>query len=392
MSGPTEQDVPAIVLGGEFAGLSVARSLGRAGVRVYALGKAAWDPVAASRYCAEFVDLGGKEGTVERWLAWLEGGPRGAVIMPTSDEAVALVAGNRARLVELGYRPFEANDEVALAMLDKGATYELARKAAIPTPRTVLLRAGDDFDATASDIGFPSALKPLHSHLFSIHFGIKTKVWVVHDRHELEEMLERMHALDLEMLLTEIVPGADDRICTYYTYLDAEGEPLFHFTRDKLRQYPPHFGIGCYQVTRWRPDVAELGLRFMQAIGLRGFAAFEVKRSTRDDRWYLMECNHRFTTATELTRRAGIDLGLFAYNRILGRPTPPVASFREGVRMWNVVEDTRSFLTSRRNGELSLARWAGSLLHRQNFQVFSWDDPRPSFAVQVRRLRRRLAR
>jgi D-aspartate ligase len=392
MSGPADRDVPAIVLGGELPGLSVARSLGRAGVRVYALGEAAWDPVSASRYCAEFVDLGGKEGAVERWLAWLEGGPRGAVIMPTSDEAVALVAGNRARLVELGYRPFEANDEVALAMLDKGRTYELARQVGIPVPRTVILRAGDDVDATVGDIGFPSALKPLHSHLFSIHFGVRKKVWIVRDRRELEEILERMHALDLEMLLTEIVPGGDDRICTYYTYLDADGEPLFAFTRNKVRQYPPQFGIGCYQVTRWMPDVVELGRRFMQGIGLRGFAAFEVKRSTRDERWYLMECNHRLTTATELARRAGIDLGLFTYDRILGRPGPPVASFREGVRMWNVIEDTRSFLASRRSGELSFARWVGSLLHPQHFPIFSWDDPRPSFAVQARRLRRRLTR
>jgi D-aspartate ligase len=379
---------PAILLGGELPALSVARSLGRAGVPVYAVGEAAWDPVSASRYCTEFIDLGGKEGTQERWLDWLESGPKGGVILPTSDEGVALVARHRARLVELGYLPFEANDQIALAMLDKAKTYELAEGLGIPVPQTLPVSAGDDLETTVAEIGFPSALKPLHSHLFAIHFGIRTKVWIVRDRRELEDTLERMEELGLEMLLTEIVPGSDDRICSYYTYIDADGEPLYEFTRSKVRQYPPHFGIGCYQVTRWIPEVAELSLRLLQGIGLRGVAAVEFKRSVRDETWRLIECNHRFTTGTELTVRSGLDVGLFAYNRIVGRPGPPVDSFREGVRMWNVLEDTRSFLISRRNGELTFAAWAGSLLHKQNFPIFSWDDPRPSLAVQRRRLGR----
>jgi D-aspartate ligase len=380
---------PAILLGGESAALSVTRSLGRAGVPVYAVGEAAWDPASASRYCTEFVDLGGKEGVEERWLEWLErAGARGAVILPTSDEAVALVARNRARLVELGYRPFEANDEIALAMLDKAKTYALARNVGIPVPRTATIRAGDELDETVAEIGFPSALKPLHSHLFAVHFGVRKKLWIVHDRRELEEILEQMQGLGLEMLLTEIIPGGDDLLCSYYTYLDSDGNPLFHFTRSKLRQYPPHFGIGCYQVTRWVPEVAELGLRFFQGIGLRGFAAFDLKRSAHDGGWRLIECNHRFTTATELTRRAGIEVGLFTYNRLVGRPAPPVDSFREGVRVWNVIEDTHSFLISRRRGELSFAGWVRSLLHRQHFPIFNWDDLGPSFAVQWRRLRR----
>lgn len=380
---------PAILLGGESAALSVTRSLGRAGVPVYAVGEAAWDPAAASRYCTEFIDLGGKENVEERWLDWLERGPRGAAILPTSDEAVSLVARNRARLLDLGYRPFEANDRIALAMLDKAKTYVLAEKLGIPLPRIIPVRTGDDLDATVAELDFPVALKPLHSHLFAIHFGPRKKVWVVYDRRELEETLERMDALDLEMLLTEIIPGGDDQICTYYTYVDSDGgEPLFHFTRNKIRQYPPHFGIGCYQVTRWMPDVAELAIRFLQGVGVRGFAAVEFKRSIRDGGWRLIECNHRFTTATELTRRAGIDVGLFTYNRIVGRPGPPVDSFREGVRMWNVLEDTRSFLESRRRGELSFVRWARSLLHRQHVPIFSWDDPKPSLIRQSRRLGR----
>ena len=49
---------PAVLLGGEVTAVAAARSLGRAGVRVHALG-AGPEPVRSSRFCAEFVKFGG---------------------------------------------------------------------------------------------------------------------------------------------------------------------------------------------------------------------------------------------------------------------------------------------------------------------------------------------
>ena len=36
----------------------------------------------------------------------------------------------------------------------------------------------------------------------------------------------------IETMLVEMIPGPDDRSCSYYTYLDENSEPLFHFTKD----------------------------------------------------------------------------------------------------------------------------------------------------------------
>lgn len=379
---------PAVLLGGESAALSAARSLGRAGVQVHVAGDEVWDTVGRSRYCASFTHVDTGEGLEERWLAWLERGPRGAAIMPTSDEALLLVARHRARLIELGYVPFDADDEVLLAMLDKRRTYALAREAGVAAPETTALSSPEEIDGALERVRFPCALKPAHSHLFSRHFGIRKKLFVVESRAELEWVVEQTSPLGLEMLLTEIIPGADDRIAIYTSYIDTDGTPLFHFTRRKLRQYPPRFGIGCYQLTEWVPDVADAGLRFLQSVGVRGLASVEFKRDPRDGHVKLMECNHRFTTGTEITRLAGIDIALFTYNRLAGLSPPPVSSFRDGIRMWNPVEDARSFLISRRRGELSLGEWLRSLLHPQRFPVFSWSDPRPALANYTRLLGR----
>jgi D-aspartate ligase len=42
-------------------------------------------------------------------------------------------------------------------------------------------------------------------------------------------------------------------------------------------------------VTRWRPEVAEAGLRFLRAIGPRGMAHAEFKRDSRDGELKLIE-------------------------------------------------------------------------------------------------------
>jgi predicted ATP-grasp superfamily ATP-dependent carboligase len=383
---------PAVLLGGGLIAVSAARSLGRSGVAVYAVGDREWDPVQRSRFCAAFVDLG-RGATIERRLEWLErGGPRGAVVLPCDDQGLELVARHRALLDDLGYLAVEANDEVVLAMLDKERTYELADEAGVPRPRTMTVRGERDVEAAAAQIGFPSALKPLRSHLFAQRFGAHRKVWIVESEDGLRDTLARMLELGLEMLVTEILPGPDTAFVSYYSYLDRDGTPLFHFTKRKLRQYPIGFGLTCYQTTEWDADAAELGVRFFRGVGLRGVGNVEFKRDPRDGQLKLIECNHRFTLANELVRRAGIDIPRLAYDRLVGREPPPVDAFREGVRMWHLVEDTRAFFDYRRAGELSATRWLVSLLHRQHFPLLDRDDPGPS-VFELRRkadaLRRR---
>jgi D-aspartate ligase len=375
---PSEEGPPAVILGGGIIAIAVARSLGRAGVRVYALGDGAWDSVRHSRYCAVFVDLGSGAGVQERYLEWLESGPRGSVILPCSDDGLELIVRARAHLVQLGYALVEANDEVLLAMLDKHRTYALARRAGISTPRSITLGRMEDLDGVGSQVGFPCALKPRHSHLFARHFGLRQKLFVAHDRRELELMFGRLARLDLDVIASEIIPGTDDRFASYYTYLDQQGEPLLHFTKRKLRQYPPSFGLGSYHVTDWNEEIARLGLEFCQGVGLRGLATVEFKLDARDGEFKLIECNQRFTLGTPLLRLAGIDLPLLVYNRLAGRHELGVDHYRTGVRMWFPLDDARAFLSYRRRGELTLADWTKSLLHRQHFPVFAWDDPQPS--------------
>ncbi len=378
--------MPAVLLGGAVNALSVARALWRSGITVDVLADGRSDSVTPhSRACRRYVRPSGAADLAEEWMTWLQNESPSAVLLPCSDEGVELVARRRASLEAMGHRPVEANDEALLAMLDKARAYELARGAGVPAPRTVTVTALAELGEL--DFPYPCGIKPVHSHLFARQFHPDAKGVTVssadHARRVLCPILEAGHP----MLLTEVVPGPDDQYRSYYTYMDEHGEALVHFTKRKLRQYPTHFGLGSYHLTEWNAEVAELGLRFARAAGLRGLVNVEFKRDARDGLLKLIECNPRFTAANEQVRAAGIDLALIAYNRLVGLPSPPADSFRDGLGLWLIVDDVRAFRDYRRHGELTTGAWLKTLIHRQAPLIFSWSDPKPSLVIWRRRAR-----
>jgi D-aspartate ligase len=368
---------PAILVGGQASTISAARALGRAGVEVVVVADARTSPVRHSRHCRRFVHVESGPDLQDRWLRQLLELEPG-VILPCTDEALELVARRRAELVAAGHLVYDCDDELALAMLDKERTYALAREAGIRTPRTAQVPDESALESALDQIGFPCALKPVSPVEFRRAYGLGRKLFLAHHVEELTATIAETRARGLRMLLTEVVPGPDDALWGYATYVGTDGRPLVDFSKRKLRQWPPHFGIGCYQVAERDAEVIEQGRSFVERLGLRGFIAVELKRDDRDGELVLIECNQRFLNVSELLVAAGVNVALLAYEQSTGRTPTPQPEFREGVRLLSLVEDTRSFLELRRGGELTTAAWVRSLLHRQRFPVFSVSDPLPS--------------
>ena len=319
------------------------------------------------------------------------------MLLPCSDGALQFLAEHRAELRALGYCPAAGADDVTLAMLDKEKTYEMARAVGVPAPRTASVSTLDELRDIAGSMDYPCALKPRHSHLFARAFD--SKALVVDDAEALEAAFLATAEHDLEMIVTEIIPGDDSRYCSYYSYIDDDGSPLFHFTKRKPRQNPPGFGLGTYHVTEWVPDAAELGLQFFTGIGLRGVGNVEFKRDSRDGQLKIIECNPRFTAADKLVQRAGVDMATLSYRRALGLPVSPPSTFRRGVRQWHPVEDFQAFRAYRAAGQLTTASWLASVARPMLLPMLDLRDPSPSvvyagaFTRRVLRFgRRRLTR
>jgi D-aspartate ligase len=371
----------AVVVGGSVNAVSIARSLAPDSIEVIALGTTGLDPVRNSRHCHRYVRMRSPEdGLQAAWLAWLRENAealRDAVLLPADDEALELIAHHRTQLVGLGYHPFEADDQALLEMLDKDQTAQVARRAGIPQPHTVAIRDDESLERAVAELDFPFALKPLHSHVLARLRGWG-KLEIAHDSQRLDELMSELRAHGVAVLATEVIPGPDDQLVSYYSYLDEHGKPLLHFCKQQLRAHPPRFGLSTYQRSLWDPEVADAGLRFFAAAGVRGLVNVQFKRDARDGRLMLIECNHRFTASNELVRLAGINLARLTYDRALGRPTPPVGAARNDIRLWEPIHDARSMLKLRAAGEITIRRWMASLLHRQHMPLLSVDDPGPA--------------
>lgn len=377
---------PALILGGTENALSLARSLGRRGIRVYAA-VLQHEAVRFSRYCARSFPLAPHAPAKDQWRALLFDSGRarlhGSVIFPCSDEAVEFVAENRPAL-QGDYLLDDATPEIQLAMLDKKSTLRLARCAGIAIPNFWEIEHVAELDAILPQIVFPVVVKPIHSHLFQKVFRGRRYLFA-NDAAELREQLQRAFAAKLRIMISEFIPGSDALLCSYYTYMDAGGRPLFHFTKKIIRRFLKNQGLACYHQTEWNEEVAREGLKFFEGIRYRGFGNVEFKRDVRDGQLKIIECNPRLTAAHELLVRSGMDAGLLIYNHLAGLPLPKMNGYQQGVRLWFPVRDFRAYLELRSRQELSFPDWIKSIWHRNTLPFFKWQDPLPSL-IRLARL------
>lgn len=366
---------PVILLGGGANALSAARNLGADGIKVYTLNYGT-APARYSRFC-EWISVEGNG--VDAWTRYLLGPDsdhlRGAVILACSDEGIELIAKHREKLLEK-FMLDDSDSAAQLCMLNKLSTYQQAAAAGVPTPKFWLAETRQQIMDIRDDLVFPLIVKPVFSHEFVKQF--EQKYLLANGFDQLLDAYETVSLAGMKVLLMEFIPGSDDTLCSYYTYLDQESNPLFHFTKRIIRRYPENMGLATYHITDWNPEVRDLALTLFRHVGLKGLANAEFKRDERDGQLKLIECNARLTAADCLVTASGFNLGLFVYNRLVGRPQKPLETYTLEMRLWDPIRDFRSFRELRKKRRLTFWQWAAGLLHPQVLPLFRWDDPLPS--------------
>ncbi|PIE35365.1 carboxylate--amine ligase [candidate division KSB3 bacterium] len=370
---------PVLILDGSHNALSITRSLGRRGIQVYN-SLETHKHALFSRYCAKSFPFTNRATAQKFWgnLLLTKQGEQffGSVILTCGDEGIEFVAHNRQALAQ-HFILDDSVPELQLAMLDKKKTLCMASALGISIPHFWDISTLDDLEAIASEVQFPAIVKPIHSHLFQ-QLTTSRKYFRADSQDELRTFLQKAFKLKLQVMICELIPGPDSLLGSYYTYLDATGRPLFHFTKKVIRRYPKNEGLGCYHSTDWNEELAELGLRFFQGIGFRGLGNIEFKRDERDGQLKVIEVNPRFTAAQELLVQAGIDIGVIVYNHLVGLPVPKIVSYNQNLRLWFPIRDFYAYLELREKREITFWGWIKSLMHRQVLPYFQWSDPLPT--------------
>jgi predicted ATP-grasp superfamily ATP-dependent carboligase len=204
---------------------------------------------------------------------------------------------------------------------------------------------------------------------------------------ELLSAFDTVCGAGIPTFLVEMIPGPDDRLCSYYTYLDENGNNLIDFTKRVIRRYPMNMGGSTYHITDCVPDIRALSLALFRLAGLRGVANAEFKMDVRDGKLKLIECNARFTAADCLLVASGVNLPLFVYDRLTGRPHAAPSSYRMGMRLWKPVGDFAAYRQLNKMGLLTFRAWIRDIMHPQILPVFRWNDPLPAIIGGARLIR-----
>ena len=383
----TERNLPpAILFGGFFQSFQVVESLARRSIPVFVLNDR-WAEARYSHY-ARAIRLPENVPYTEAATDFLTSSAsdylEGSVLLAAGDQELEIVNRHRETLAKK-FRLDLSNPVAQQMMLNKLATYAAAQEVGVPTPRFWRVRTEEDLLRLREEFPYPLIVKPEVSHVFVKKF--KRKFFVAESFEQLLESFRLTMGAGIDVVLLEMIPGPDSKLCSYYTYIDEEGNPLFDFTKRIIRRYPVNMGLASYHITDRVEGVRELALKLFRHVGLQGLANAEFKYDERDGQLKLIECNARFTAANRLVAKAGFDLGCFVYNRIVGIPQPPLTEFRTGLRMWDPLRDFRAFLELRQRGEITLIQWLGSIMHRTSISYFSWRDPLPSLVRLSKRAR-----
>ncbi len=369
---------PLLLLGGRENTLAIVRSLSKKGIVVNV--SASEDAHAfRSRFCNDRypvpVSMTQRDFWTELLLNRQDVNLKGSVVFACNDDAIEFLAENRT-LLEQDYILDDYDPKIHALLLDKQATLKLANSVGVAAPNFWNVDSLEDVMKIENEIIFPVIIKPIHSHLFQRQFDGK-KYLRAEGFNELVTHATRVFEKQLKFMISELIPGPDSLLSSYYTYHDSEGKSLYHYTKKVIRRFPMNSGAACYHHSEWLPETAEQGKKFFQGIDFRGNGNIEFKYDTRDNKYKIIECNTRFTGGHPLLVSSGADVAHAIYNHLVELPLPDIGN-RKDLAYWYLLPDLAAYRELKGKDLISLFGWFRSLLKRQTFPFFKWDDPAPS--------------
>jgi len=370
------QHVGALVVGGDFQGLGIVRSLGRQGVPICVID----DEISIARYsrytthAVKVKNLLDEQRTVD---AMLDIGQRlgleGWVLYPTRDETVAAFARYLPQLKEY-FRVPTPNWSIVRWAWDKRNTYHLAQKLAIPIPQTWY--PGNLKELKEIEAEPPLVIKPaIKEHFF---YKTKAKAWRVNSRLELVERWKQAAALvgSDEVMVQELIPGDGGQQFSYCAFFK-DGCAIGSMVAQRRRQHPPEFGrASTFVETIDLPVLETFSELILQAIDYYGLVEVEYKLDPRDNQYKLLDVNARTWGYHSLGAQAGVDFPYLLFVDQCGEPAKPSRA-QAGVRWVRLVTDFPTGVLEILNGNLDWRTYFESLHGFHVESVFSLEDPMP---------------
>jgi predicted ATP-grasp superfamily ATP-dependent carboligase len=375
-------ETKAVVLGTNYyIGLSIIRTLGYEGVKTIAVDYVEDELYSSkSKYLHSHVMAPSfkddPQGYIDKLVSIAKAEETKPLLFPSADPYAEFIDENLDQLKEHFLIPM-VEKGLWTRVMKKESLFHLATEHGVLVPETI---EDDDPNLAArveKELGYPCIVKPVDSPPFVAKF--RRKVLYCTNEAELTESLSKTRKEGLKVIVQRIIPGFDDHMYTFDFHVDQSGKVSHWATCRKLRQFPINFGASVYTEQKYVPELAEIGIPFIEKIGYRGFGEIEFKKDEKTGKFYLIEINTRTTTLNVLLHKAGINFPYVCYRDMTGSPLQNKAITEDtGYVFQYLFEDIFACRDYMRKGQLSAGQIAKSLFRKKAPAIWSLDDPMPA--------------
>jgi D-aspartate ligase len=365
----------AIVIGGDYRGLGLARSLGRRGIPVWVLWEREERLATASRYARRSFEVGRRGQPLREELLKIarEEGVEGWTLFPTSDHTAAAVARDHDELAKVFKLTTPPWDVLRWAH-DKRLLHRLAHEAGLECPRTFFPRDRDELIALECE--FPVILKPAFKEEFNRFTA--AKAWRVDDMSSLVARYDEACLLvpPETIMVQELIPG-DGRCQFSFAALCSEGRALASVVARRTRQFPSEFGrASTFVETVDEPGVMAASRQILAAMNVTGLVEVEFKRDPRTRVLKLLDVNPRAWGWHTIGARAGVDFPYLLWRLVHGEPVDEIHGV-PGIKWKRLSWDLVAVASDLRRGRLALRDYVASFGGQRVAAIFAADDPLP---------------
>ncbi|HVW87684.1 MAG TPA: hypothetical protein VHB50_23515 [Bryobacteraceae bacterium] len=371
-----EQQIGAVVVGGDYQGLGILRSLGSRGVPVCVIDDE-HSISRFSRYATHAITVPSLRDQKRTVDVVLEAGHRlgleGWVLFPTRDETVAAFSRYRPLLGEF-FRVPTPDWETTKWIWDKRNTYSLANQLGIATPHTWYPRDVAELDQIAAEP--PFAIKPAIKEHFI--YATKAKAWRADSRAELRELFQKAASLvgPGEVMIQDLIPGGGENQFAYCAFYK-NGSALGSMVVRRSRQHPPEFGrASTFVETIDLPLLETISERFLKSLNYYGLVEMEYKLDPRDGKYRLLDVNGRTWGYHSLGLAAGVNFAHLEYADQMGQPVESCRG-QAGISWIRLVTDIPVALREIAAGRQDWKAWLRSLRESRIESSFCREDPLP---------------
>ena len=304
--------------------LAVIRSIGRAGIAVFAASHNSDAIGLASKYTYKKLTYSNPNKEPKKFaeeVYVLVNKYKPSMLIPCSDLSLELILEHESNFKSFTCLPF-SNFETIKKVLDKGEVLKLAKNTGINIPNSKTVFPGDKIESFPC----PAIVKAKKSFNDTAMGFDKPSVFYANEIEDINYHLKYIHC---PSLLQEKITGEGIGLFI----LAKNGEILNSFAHKRVLEKPPTGGVSVLSESIDIKNTPYTECQeLVQKLGLDGMAMIEFKRHS-DGKLYLMEINPRFWGSLQLAISSGVDFPAQLYFLFTGKMKPEQENYKIGHRL-----------------------------------------------------------